>query len=65
MDALVVPLQVCFSDELLATVILHAGEGVFSLFVMGLHMGFEVIAATKELPAALHFALEVGFLARR
>lgn len=59
---LIMPLQVCLSNELLGTVLHLAGERVLAVLVMSLLVGLEVVTATKELPASFDRTGENGVL---
>lgn len=61
-DALMMSLQIRFSNKLLATAVGKTREGVLSLFIMRLHVRLEVVTPTKEFATSIHFALKVGFL---
>lgn len=60
--ALVVPLKVRLAYKFFGAVRDLAGERVFTLLVVRLHVRLEVVAAAEEFAASLDHTLEVGFL---
>jgi hypothetical protein len=65
MHAPTMSLQVRLADELPRTISDSAGEGVFPLLVVGLHMCFVVVAATEQLIASLDLTPEASLFRSR
>jgi hypothetical protein len=59
-NTLMMSLQICLPHELFITVLYSAMKRIFSTRVVSFHMGFVIVASTKQLPTAFHVTLKVG-----